>query len=42
MTFKLQPVKGGKPGVSYLFSVLAATSLAGATPLELQGVLPVI
>lgn len=41
-TAVLQPVRGGKGGVSYLFSVLAVTSLAGATPLELKGILPVI
>jgi len=40
-TAALQPVKGGKPGVSYLFSVIAVTSLAGATPLELKGILPI-
>jgi hypothetical protein len=41
-TAVLQPVKGGKPGVSYVFSVVAVTSIAGATPLELKGILPVV
>ena len=41
-TAVLQPVKGGKGGVSYLFIVLATTSAPGATPLELKGILPVI
>jgi len=40
-TAVLQPVKGGKPGVSYVFSVVAPTSIAGATPLELKGILPI-
>jgi hypothetical protein len=41
-TAVLQPVKGGKPGVSYVFSVVAVTNIAGATPLELKGILPVV
>lgn len=35
----LQPVKGGKPGVSYVFSVVAVRS-DGAI-LELKGILPI-
>jgi hypothetical protein len=38
----LQPVQGGKPGMSYLFSVVANTSQSGNPPLELKGILPVI
>lgn len=35
----LQPVKGGKPGVSYVFSVVAVRS--DSAILELKGILPI-